>query len=446
MLGEFGGLGLPLEGHTWLEKGNWGYRSFTTPEDLGQGVPRPARRSCRLQIADGAGRGDLHADHRRRDRSERPDDLRPRGDQAVAGGDRGLAGRSTKHRHADDVPTIAKETAADWAYTTTEPAGGWIGRTSTLAVVVRPRRVRTSGYEMGPRRIGWTTSDLWLRLEFELSTARRGSAAPRIHHDEDAEVYLNGVLAATCRVDGRLHVRADQRGLSARIALRSERAGRPRPPGARRTVHRRRPGRCRGEVGGPTAMTILAVGVRGVRGVVAAVGPCSRRLSGRESSDQPCGVSRQRCRRVMRFYGATLGLNEGKTARNTIAFNVGSQQQIIIEPGLTAADDERLSHLAFATPDVRRWPCTLPPAASRFSSRQSVVKKRRFACSIPMVTPFSSADRMAAAPPGARPSAALSESVLHAGLTIRDEQRAHGSTKTCWDSWKSGAQPPRGVT
>ena len=35
VLGEFGGLGLPMEGHTWLEKGNWGYRSFTTPADLG---------------------------------------------------------------------------------------------------------------------------------------------------------------------------------------------------------------------------------------------------------------------------------------------------------------------------------------------------------------------------------------------------------------------------
>lgn len=32
--GEFGGLGLPLEGHTWLDKGNWGYRSYESPEAL----------------------------------------------------------------------------------------------------------------------------------------------------------------------------------------------------------------------------------------------------------------------------------------------------------------------------------------------------------------------------------------------------------------------------
>ena len=34
VLGEFGGLGLPLDGHTWLDKGNWGYRSYTTQPDL----------------------------------------------------------------------------------------------------------------------------------------------------------------------------------------------------------------------------------------------------------------------------------------------------------------------------------------------------------------------------------------------------------------------------
>lgn len=34
VLGEFGGLGLPLKGHTWQDERNWGYRSFTTPEEL----------------------------------------------------------------------------------------------------------------------------------------------------------------------------------------------------------------------------------------------------------------------------------------------------------------------------------------------------------------------------------------------------------------------------
>lgn len=34
VLGEFGGLGLPVENHTWQEKNNWGYQSFKNKEEL----------------------------------------------------------------------------------------------------------------------------------------------------------------------------------------------------------------------------------------------------------------------------------------------------------------------------------------------------------------------------------------------------------------------------
>ncbi|TAG98988.1 MAG: beta-galactosidase [Sphingobacteriales bacterium] len=34
VLGEFGGLGLPIENHTWTDKSNWGYQSFTTKDEL----------------------------------------------------------------------------------------------------------------------------------------------------------------------------------------------------------------------------------------------------------------------------------------------------------------------------------------------------------------------------------------------------------------------------
>lgn len=33
-LGEFGGLGLPVDGHTWQQKDNWGYQSFKSKEEL----------------------------------------------------------------------------------------------------------------------------------------------------------------------------------------------------------------------------------------------------------------------------------------------------------------------------------------------------------------------------------------------------------------------------
>ncbi len=34
VLGEFGGLGLPMENHTWQDKNNWGYQSFKNQQEL----------------------------------------------------------------------------------------------------------------------------------------------------------------------------------------------------------------------------------------------------------------------------------------------------------------------------------------------------------------------------------------------------------------------------
>jgi beta-galactosidase/beta-glucuronidase len=34
ILGEFGGLGLPISGHTWLDENSWGYREYRSPEAL----------------------------------------------------------------------------------------------------------------------------------------------------------------------------------------------------------------------------------------------------------------------------------------------------------------------------------------------------------------------------------------------------------------------------
>ena len=36
ILGEFGGLGLPVTGHLWQEKKNWGYRNMKSEEDLAE--------------------------------------------------------------------------------------------------------------------------------------------------------------------------------------------------------------------------------------------------------------------------------------------------------------------------------------------------------------------------------------------------------------------------
>lgn len=40
VLGEFGGLGLPVDGHTWQDKNNWGYQSFKNSDELLQRYTR----------------------------------------------------------------------------------------------------------------------------------------------------------------------------------------------------------------------------------------------------------------------------------------------------------------------------------------------------------------------------------------------------------------------
>ena len=42
----------------------------------------------------------------------------------------------------------------------------------------------------------WKTSDIWLRQQFTLSPEERSGLKLRVYHDEDATIYLNGVLAA----------------------------------------------------------------------------------------------------------------------------------------------------------------------------------------------------------------------------------------------------------
>ncbi len=86
VLGEFGGLGLPLKGHLWKDTDNWGYRTLQDDGGTARRLPHADAPAAPAHRQGTVGRG-LHADDRRRGRSERPDDLRPRGHQARRRGD-----------------------------------------------------------------------------------------------------------------------------------------------------------------------------------------------------------------------------------------------------------------------------------------------------------------------------------------------------------------------
>ena len=48
-------------------------------------------------------------------------------------------------------------------------------------------------------RTEWRTPDIWLRRKFDLPDPLPQGLELLVHHDEDVEIYVNGVLAASAK-------------------------------------------------------------------------------------------------------------------------------------------------------------------------------------------------------------------------------------------------------
>ena len=95
------------------------------------------------------------------------------------------------------VPTAATK-PVPWLYTLEEPATGWFRpefNDSTWSSGFAPFGREETPIARKPNTV-WTNADIWLRREFSLPPDRFTEFALSLHHDEDVEVYLNGVLAA----------------------------------------------------------------------------------------------------------------------------------------------------------------------------------------------------------------------------------------------------------
>lgn len=94
------------------------------------------------------------------------------------------------------VPT-SEEKPATWRYTTTAPPEGWMQPAfDDSAWSQGPGGFGAADTPGAVARTPWTTSEIWIRRTFELSEPLPARAALRMHHDEDAEVYLNGQRVA----------------------------------------------------------------------------------------------------------------------------------------------------------------------------------------------------------------------------------------------------------
>ncbi|UCD76195.1 MAG: hypothetical protein JSV91_04585 [Phycisphaerales bacterium] len=194
VLGEFGGLGLGVDGHTWTEH-TWGYRGTEDSDELTRRYEQLLRGVWDLQKNSGL----AAAIYTQITDVETECNGLLTYDRAVTKVDVKRVADANLGR----VPTLKTvvETARDgevkWRYTIAKPQAGWeqagFDDSSWSEGRAGFGSEGTPGAIMGTE---WTGSEIWLRRWFVLDDEPAGDVRLFMHHDEDAEVYINGVEAA----------------------------------------------------------------------------------------------------------------------------------------------------------------------------------------------------------------------------------------------------------
>lgn len=195
VLGEYGGLGLPVEGHLWSDERNWGYRTYKTADELWRNYQRLTRQLFPL-IEKGLAAAvytqttDVESEVNglmTYDRKRVKFDI-----ESMRALNRQVYGPLPKIE-TDVLLGTSEEAPQTWHYTMTQPNEQWFAT-----------GFDDSAWEKGPGGFGtkdtpktnvrteWSTKDLWLRQTFTLEALDLSELNYRIHHDEDATIYLNG--------------------------------------------------------------------------------------------------------------------------------------------------------------------------------------------------------------------------------------------------------------
>ncbi|MCL1894211.1 MAG: hypothetical protein FWG02_08265 [Holophagaceae bacterium] len=198
VLGEYGGLGLPIEGHLWVTTDrNWGYGgNLKDKDDLLQTYMLLNTRMHPM-----IGKGLSAAIYTQTTDVEVEVNGLMTYDRAVIKVDvdkfraSNNALRTAPPTYKTILPT-AREKSTEWSYTLDNPADGW----QTPGFDASSWKVGQSGFgtpETPNTTVGteWKTDDIWIRKTFVLSTEDSRDHANLVldlFHDEDCEVYING--------------------------------------------------------------------------------------------------------------------------------------------------------------------------------------------------------------------------------------------------------------
>ncbi|MDB6123103.1 MAG: hypothetical protein JWQ71_2096 [Pedosphaera sp.] len=196
VLGEFGGLGLPVAGHSWSTR-CWGYLMLADQKELGARYTRAFKQVWALHNV----RGLSAAVYTQTADVETECNGLLTYDRAVnkidpavlLAANRGVfSGSPMKVILADAMLGRTK-----WKYTFEKPKNDWFKADfDTAAWKEGLGGFGTDGTPGSYPNTTWETSDIWLRCEFSLGNDDLSGLKLRVFHDEDATIYLNGVLAA----------------------------------------------------------------------------------------------------------------------------------------------------------------------------------------------------------------------------------------------------------
>ncbi len=200
VLGETGGLGFVVKGHAWPAR-SWGYVMMPDENELLSRYVRALKQVWELHKL----RGLSAAVYTQTADVETEANGLLTYDRAVAK----IAPEAllaANHGEASGPPmkiilADALFGRAIWRYTMDQPADDW----------VKPKfdaskwKEGAGGFGAGGTPGGypnttWETSDIWLRRDFTLGMEDMSKLKLQVFHDEGAEIYLNGVLAA--KLDG----------------------------------------------------------------------------------------------------------------------------------------------------------------------------------------------------------------------------------------------------
>jgi hypothetical protein len=196
VLGEFGGLGLAVDGHTWTNK-TWGYKGTQSSEDLTRNYEKLLAKAWMLkdkaglcaciytQLTDVETECNGLLTYDRQVYKVIP--------ERAAAAD---AGRIPPPPVIKEVVPTSQQQGIPWRFTLDKPAGDWVKHQfDDSAWKQGPGGFGTRGTPGAVVRTEWKTDDIWLRRPFDWPGGKLAKPELMVHHDEDVEVYINGVLA-----------------------------------------------------------------------------------------------------------------------------------------------------------------------------------------------------------------------------------------------------------